>query len=622
MKSISKLKDEARRHEKNEEWEKAIQAYLEVLRAGDDGEGEVELPLFNRVGDLMVRLGRPLEAVKHYEEAADRYADVGLYNNAIALCNKALRYQPGRLELMRKLGQFSAQQGFFTDARRYFLEYADRKFAAGEIDAAFAALEDFADVVDDGHVHELLGRRLQAHGRSAEALASLQRAHALHDEAGDADRAAAVLELIRTIDASAAWHEAVGPALPGPQEASADQVWDEDVADAHEDRGEADPAPDGLVDINGQVIHADFSGEGAVDDAAPWAEVDALEGLEQTSIGDATIEPDADLDLPGIEVIEATGWELPSPSLLEGLESAAFETDDTVPEFDEQVEGQAWDAGFDLPLLGDVDESFDLPLLGDPDGPAVGELDVFDAFDAFEYEQATALPELGDDDTAADAAMALDGTAVPIEQSPLDATLSLDDVGATGDASAVDAPAAEVADPPQSEGEDYIDLGALLEEDGERTTRFRVTEIPPTGDDDADFAELLNQFKEKASENLPPEDAAAHYDLALAFKEMDLLDDAIAEFQLAFQAEHMRLRVCEELGDCFLRKQNYNVAEKVLRRAVQLSRSDDLDLLGVYYHLGRACEALGRIEDARHAYEHVLGLDINFQDVANRLARL
>jgi tetratricopeptide (TPR) repeat protein len=290
-----------------------------------------------------------------------------------------------------------------------------------------------------------------------------------------------------------------------------------------------------------------------------------------------------------------------------------------MPEFKESAEGQAWDAGFDLPLLGDVDDSFDLPLLDDPERAAVEE---FDPFDAFEYEQATALPELGDEDTAAGAAIAFDGATAPVEQSPLDAVLSFEDVGATEDASDVAASSAEVTGAAQSGGEEYIDLGALLQEDGERTTRFRVTEIPPTGDDDADFAELLNQFKENASANLPPEDAAAHYDLALAFKEMDLLDDAIAEFQLAFRAEHMRLKVCEELGDCFLRKQNYTVAEKVLRRALQLPRSDDLDLLGVYYHLGRACEALGRVDDARDAYERVLGLDINFKDVASLLARL
>src|SRR5690606_6531509 len=145
MKSLAKLKDDARRHEQREQWQEAIDLYLKVLRSAEDGETEVELPLYNRVGDLYVRLNRPAEAVRFYEQAADHYADAGLFNNAIALCNKALRYLPNRISLYRKLGRFSARQGFLTDARRWFLDYAEHMFGVGNLDEAFAALEDFAD---------------------------------------------------------------------------------------------------------------------------------------------------------------------------------------------------------------------------------------------------------------------------------------------------------------------------------------------------------------------------------------------------------------------------------------------------------------------------------------------
>src|SRR5690606_10076717 len=102
-----------------------------------------------------------------------------------------------------------------------------------------------------------------------------------------------------------------------------------------------------------------------------------------------------------------------------------------------------------------------------------------------------------------------------------------------------EAAAAEMAavEPPEAEaqaGEEYIDLAALIGGDSEEeTTRFRVQETAPTGDEDRDFAELLSQFKSKVHEHLPAEDAAAHYDLGLAFKEMGLIDEAIGEFQIA-----------------------------------------------------------------------------------------
>jgi tetratricopeptide (TPR) repeat protein len=185
------------------------------------------------------------------------------------------------------------------------------------------------------------------------------------------------------------------------------------------------------------------------------------------------------------------------------------------------------------------------------------------------------------------------------------------------------APAAspEVPAPPTDDG--YVDLGALVtEDDAGESTRFRVEESAPSGDEDRDFAELLNQFKTKVSQHLPAEDAAAHYDLGLAFKEMGLVDEAIAEFQIALRAEHMRLKVYEELGQCFLQRGQFAIAEKVLLRALAMKYDDEFELLGVYYHIGRAYEGLGRREQARDAYERVLGMDINFGDATARLAAL
>jgi hypothetical protein len=45
-------------------------------------------------------------------------------------------------------------------------------------------------------------------------------------------------------------------------------------------------------------------------------------------------------------------------------------------------------------------------------------------------------------------------------------------------------------------------------------------------------------------------------------------------------------------------------------------------MIGVYYHLGRAFEELGQSNEARDAYERVLGLDIGFKDVTDRVSRL
>lgn len=170
----------------------------------------------------------------------------------------------------------------------------------------------------------------------------------------------------------------------------------------------------------------------------------------------------------------------------------------------------------------------------------------------------------------------------------------------------------------------YVDLAAFLLDDEApvESTRFVVAEHSPTGDEERDFADMLKQFKAKVAETIPKEDAGSHYDLGLAFKEMGLIDEAIAEFQTALRGGEEKLKVYEELGNCFVQKQQYSVAVTILTRAAQMPHEDESELLGVYYNLGRAHEELGQFAEARSAYERVISIDIGFMDTSERLGKL
>ena len=88
--TLDKLKVAARQHEQREEWREAIELYRQAAREGA-GESEGEDPsLFNRIGDLEHRLGNIAAACQAWDQAASRYGEHGLTNNAIALCNKIL----------------------------------------------------------------------------------------------------------------------------------------------------------------------------------------------------------------------------------------------------------------------------------------------------------------------------------------------------------------------------------------------------------------------------------------------------------------------------------------------------------------------------------------------------
>lgn len=177
--------------------------------------------------------------------------------------------------------------------------------------------------------------------------------------------------------------------------------------------------------------------------------------------------------------------------------------------------------------------------------------------------------------------------------------------------------------PPEVSGGDYVDLGAMvLDSQGEETTRWTVVAEEPTGDEEADFARMLSQFKEKVAENISGEDARSHYDLGAAYREMGLLHEAIAEFQQALRAEPGSLATFEMLGQCFLEKDEPEVAIRTLERGLELPTAVEDDLLGVYYCLGQAHEAVENSDSAREFYEKIFSLDINFKDVTERLKSL
>jgi tetratricopeptide (TPR) repeat protein len=178
--------------------------------------------------------------------------------------------------------------------------------------------------------------------------------------------------------------------------------------------------------------------------------------------------------------------------------------------------------------------------------------------------------------------------------------------------------------PPAPRPDDnFVDLADWLRDDDKPVdTRMRMREPAISGDEQADFESLLRHFKEGVSRSLGEDDFESHYDLGVAYKEMGLLDDAIAEFQKALRSRAHRLPAYEALGQCFVEQGRFQVAATVLSRALHEPGLDDDQRVGVLYLLAYSCEALQRRDEARSYFQRVYATDINFRDVAARLAAL
>src|SRR5438552_18610595 len=91
MSKLEKLKDKAKGLEAKDP-KSAIEAWLTVLKAQEeDGEPNPDLSVFNRVGDLYLKVKDPAQAADYYDRAVDKYAELGFHNNAIAMRSEERR---------------------------------------------------------------------------------------------------------------------------------------------------------------------------------------------------------------------------------------------------------------------------------------------------------------------------------------------------------------------------------------------------------------------------------------------------------------------------------------------------------------------------------------------------
>ena len=837
MPDVAKLKKKAAELELKKLFDKALAVYVEILDSYEGSKEEVDVALYNRVGDIYLKQGNVADAVDYYEKAVDHYVDTGFYNNAIALCNKILRSSPGRNSIYYKLGKISAHKGFKGDAKQNFLEYADRMQKSGKLNEAFRALKEFADLCpDQDDIRLMLADQLHRAKRGSEAIEQLQLAYERYMQEGRQAEADAAVARMKAIDQS------VEPRQPGsaPKRNTGDLVF-LDLNDTPASR----PSGSQPLQGGGQGGGLPFLTPDEPPAPAPVAAAPAPPVARPTP---AAPPPPAPAPVPELApepidimpmepavldgLTRGTGYEqlddTPSPGLLDGLQTSAdtgfaepsggslldLDTIDFgTPE--SNVSPLGGDSGLlDFDMMPDAGGTpgappsrpsrpslVDLPIIADAgnpaaaldEGPVGGDLDLimpdqvtFDrgrsaeappkapgpppaaptppppaapailevetepvldarvpepepepvirtaeipaarrpatskAAQSVEVFQGIlesdpddhgirrrlgeALLEAGDREGGLreleaamlgferadnlDAASSLvdeivrlnpgsvrhhqkrveyafrrneRGTLIEaylqladalfragtldksraIYQRVLD--LAPDDARVKAALEAFPAPEPEPAPPPApakgrpaagaarpaptavpaAGDEDFVNLGDWLRgDDTRKSTRMVVQEQEPSGDEEADFQDMLRKFKQGIAENIEDEDHQSHYDLGVAYKEMGLLDEAIAEFQKALRAPTNRVPTYEALGQSFMEKEQYPMAATILSRALNEKGASDDQLIGVLYLLGRCAEERGQNDAAVEYYHRVFVVDIQFRDVNERITAL
>ena len=145
-----------------------------------------------------------------------------------------------------------------------------------------------------------------------------------------------------------------------------------------------------------------------------------------------------------------------------------------------------------------------------------------------------------------------------------------------------------------------------------------------------DLSEMFGELKQELEEEVVAgdDDPETHYNLGVAFREMGLLDEAIAELQKVCTAiDHGKafsqpVQTYTWLAQCFLDKGVPEAAIRWYEKALNIPGLDDEARVAINYELGSACEtALDKPAALRH-FTSVYGSNIDYRDVAERIQAL
>jgi len=145
---------------------------------------------------------------------------------------------------------------------------------------------------------------------------------------------------------------------------------------------------------------------------------------------------------------------------------------------------------------------------------------------------------------------------------------------------------------------------------------------------DAGLAELFEEFRVAEEGDDVREDYETHYNMGTAYKEMDLMDEAIQEFQNAANlvkpndGTSRYLQCCNMLGHCFIRKGMPEAAVLWFKKGLGAPGHSEDEYQALRYELASAYEQLGDLKQAREFYTEVYGVDVSYREVAEKLSQL
>ncbi len=169
--------------------------------------------------------------------------------------------------------------------------------------------------------------------------------------------------------------------------------------------------------------------------------------------------------------------------------------------------------------------------------------------------------------------------------------------------------------------EQYIDLAKEIEAEL-AAEEAMVDEATGRGKGEALLEEVFREFQKGVAEQLSEEDSDTHFNLGIAYREMELLPEAIREFQVASRDPAYFVESCSIIGVCYQDQGMWSEAVSWFQKALVAPDISDDARRGLRYELAVAYEGAGDLDQAVGLFEEISSSTATYRDVADRLANL
>ena len=132
------------------------------------------------------------------------------------------------------------------------------------------------------------------------------------------------------------------------------------------------------------------------------------------------------------------------------------------------------------------------------------------------------------------------------------------------------------------------------------------------------FESVFADFKKGVSTQVASTDFDTHFDLAIAYREMALWDDAMAQFKICLASTERRVESLHMMALCALELGQPHEGVTYLEQALAGGEQSADRWAALYFDLGRAQRGAGDFKAARRSFETVAGLDPQFPGLSEQ----